>query len=309
MSALERALADYLALRRSLGYELGRPALHMAEFVAYLDERGVDAVTTEHALRWAKLPAGADPNYWHYRLYSIRGFARYLHARDPVHEVPPDGLIARRSWRATPYLYSDDEIAALMAAAGRLPHPLRADTHRTMIGLLAVTGMRGCEAIALDLDDVDWARGLLVVRNGKFGKAREVAVHDSTLAALRRYLERRRRRLCPRPKTPALFLSGRGTRVCHCNLSGTFHQLTRAVGLKPRSASCRPRLHDLRHTFAVRTLLDWYRQGVDVEARMPLLSTYLGHAKPAATYWYLSAAPELLALAAGRLEHHLENHS
>lgn len=125
MSALERALADYLALRRSLGYELGRPALHMAEFVAYLDERGVEAVTTAHALTWAKLPAGADPNYWHYRLYSIRGFARYLHARDPVHEVPPDGLIARRSWRATPYLYSDEEIRALMAAGRTAATPAK----------------------------------------------------------------------------------------------------------------------------------------------------------------------------------------
>jgi integrase/recombinase XerD len=159
--------------------------------------------------------------------------------------VPPDGLFARRSWRATPYLYSDAEIAALIAAAGRLPHPLRADTYQTMIALLAATGMRGGEAIALDLDDVDWAHGLLVVRNGKFGKSRGVALHQSTLAALGGYLERRRR-LCPRPKAPALFLSGRGTRVCHCNLSGTFHQLTRTVGLGPRSASCRPRLHDLR---------------------------------------------------------------
>jgi integrase/recombinase XerD len=308
MSALERALADYLAMRRSLGYELTRPALHMAKFVAYLDERGLERVTTEHALSWAKLPRGADPNYWHYRLYSIRGFARYLHARDPAHEVPADGVLARRCRRATPYLYSDEEIAALIRAAGRLPHPLRADTYRTMIGLLATTGMRGGEAIALDLNDVDWAQRLLVVRNGKFGKSREIVLHDSTLAAVERYLERRRR-LCPRPKASALFLSGRGTRVCHCNLSGTFHQLTHAVGLKPRSASCRPRLHDLRHTFAIRTLLDWYRGGVDVEARMPLLSTYLGHATPTATYWYLSASPELLALAGQRLEHHLESHT
>jgi integrase/recombinase XerD len=308
MSALDTALAHYLALRRSLGYELRRPALHMADFVAYLDERCVDTVTAEHALRWAKLPRAADPSYWHYRLFSIRGFARYLHARDPAHEVPPDGLIPRRSPRATPYLYSDEEVAALIAAAGRLPHRLRTDSYQTMIGLLAATGMRGGEVIALDLDDVAWQQRLLVVRNGKFGKAREVALHDSTLAALEGYLERRRR-LCPRPKTPALFLSGRGTRVCHCNLSGTFHQLTRAVGLGPRSASCRPRLHDLRHTFAVRTLLDWYRQGVDVDARMPLLSTYLGQANPAATYWYVSAAPELLELAGQRLEHHLENYS
>jgi integrase/recombinase XerD len=307
MSPLEKALADYLALRRSLGFELRRPGLHLVDFVGYLDARGIDTVTIENAVAWATLPSGSHPKYWAYRLYAVRGFARYLHARDPRHEIPPGGILPRGTWDSTPYLYSDDEIAALIAAAASLPHPLRADTFSTMIALLSVTGMRGGEAIALDLDDVDWTERLVVVRDSKFGKSRELMLDASTLDALRAYLDRRQR-LCRRPRSPALFLNSRGKRVCHCNLSGTFHELTKTVGLKPRSASCRPRLHDVRHSFAVRTLLDWYRAGVDVEARMPLLSTYLGHAKPAATYWYLSAAPELLALAGQRLEQHLENH-
>jgi integrase len=278
----------------------------VANFVAYLDERGIETITINDAVAWATLPSGCGQRYCWYRLYSVRGFARYLHARDPRHEVPPSDLLPIGRHRATPYLYSDEEIAALIAAAGRLSHPLRALTLKTAIALLWVTGMRGCEVVALDFDDVDWGERLLVVRESKFGKSRELVLHDSTLQALRDYLARRRR-LCPQPKTPALFLSAtRGMRMSDITLRAGFHQLTKIVGLKPRSALCRPRMHDVRHSFAVRTLLDWYRDGGDVQARLPLLSTYLGHADPAATYWYLSAAPELLALAGQRLQHHLE---
>jgi integrase/recombinase XerD len=308
MTALERALSDYLTLRWRLGYKLGRPGQLLGQFVTYLDAVDAKTVTIERALEWATQPAGADPSWWAYRLDAVRGFAAYLHTLDPtVPELPRD-LLPYRSRRATPYLYSDDELAALIAAAGDLPHPLRADTYKTMIALLAVTGLRIGEAIGLDVDDLDPERGVLVVREGKFSKTRQLPLHASTVAALADYLQRRQR-LCPRPRSPALFLSGRGSRVCHCNISGTFHELTRVAGLVPRSARCRPRLHDVRHTFAVRTVLDWYRAGVDVQARMPLLSTYLGHVSPAATYWYLSAAPELLALAGQRLEQHLEDRS
>lgn len=308
MTALEDALNDYLTLRRAVGYKLGRPGQLLTQFVGYLDGAGAATVTIEHAVAWATQPVGADPSWWAYRLDAVRGFALYLHTLDPAVPALPRDLLPYRSRRATPYLYSDDELAALFAAAGGLPHPLRADTCQTMIALLAVTGIRIGEAISLDVDDLNSAHGLLVVREGKFGKTRQLPLHASTLAALAGYLERCQRR-CPRPRSAALFLSGRGSRVRHCNISATFHELTRAAGLAPRSARCRPRLQDLRHTFAVRTVLDWYRAGVDVQARMPLLSTYLGHVSPAATYWYLSAAPELLALAGQRLEQHLEDRS
>lgn len=304
MNALHDRLADYLALRRALGYKLARPSIHLRQFVLWMGEHGEQTVTTDRALEWARLPAGADRSYWADRLSAVRSFARYLHALDPVNEVPPPGLLRHPSRRLAPYLYSDQQIAALMAAAGRLRNPQLASTYQTMIGLLATTGMRVGEAIALNLSDVYWEQRLLLIREGKFGKARLVPLHASTFAALNGYM-RERRIGYPVTGTLALFLNSYGRRVCHCNLSGTFHQLTTDAGIAPRSRLCRPRIHDLRHTFAIRTLLDWYRDGADVQARLPLLSTYLGHVSPATTYHYLSAAPELFALAGERLERHL----
>lgn len=238
----------------------------------------------------------------------VRGFATYCKALDPAHEVPPADLLPHRTGRATPYLYSDEEIRALMAAAEGLPFPLRALTFRTLVALLAVTGLRVGEAIRLDRADLDLNAGILTVRGSKFGKSREVPLHPSSVAALGAYLARRDA-LHPRPAAPALFISLAGTRLLYCGVHWTFLRLVRRAGLVPRSASCRPRPHDLRHTFAVRTVLEWYRAGADVEARLPRLSTYLGHVNPGATYWYLSAAPELLALAGERLERHLGERS
>jgi len=304
MTALRQALADYLTMRRRLGYKLERAGKLLAQFVAYLGDVGADTVTVEHALAWASLPAGGDPSWWSYRLSVVRGFAVYLRTLDPATEVPAAELMPWRPRRATPYPYSDEEIAALLAAAGTLRFPLRVATYQTLIGLLAVTGLRVGEAIRLDRGDIDFAHELLVVRDSKFGKSREVPLHPSTMQALRAYLYRRDR-LQPPPSAPALFISPAGTRLLYCNVHSTFRQLRRRAGLQPRSASCRPRIHDLRHTFAIRTVLDAYRADADVQARLPLLSTYLGHVDPGATYWYLSAAPELLALAGQRLERHL----
>jgi integrase len=305
MTALQDRLDDYLALRRALGFKLVEPAFHLRRFVAYLEERGEEMLTMQRALEWATLPAGADPGYWAQRLSSVRGFARYLHTLDPANEVPPPDLLPHPGRRLTPYLYSDVEIEGLMAAASRLPSQRTALTYRTMIGLLAATGMRVGEAIALDVSDLHWEHRTLLIRQGKFGKDRLIPLHASAFAALGEYV-RERRSGYPVTGTPALFLSPTGKRVCHCNLSGAFHQLTKDAGITPRSRLCRPRIHDLRHSFAIRTLLDWYRAGVDVQARLPLLSTYMGHVNPATTYHYLSAAPELLALAGERLERHLE---
>ena len=308
MIPLRRALDDYLTMRRGLGFKLARTEKLLAQFISYLDDVGADIVTVEHALTWASLPTGGDRSWWAYRLSVVRGFATYLQTLDPTTEVPAAELLPWRPRRATPYLYSDAEIAALIDAADTLRFPLRVATYKTLIGLLAVTGMRVGEAIRLDRDDLDLAHELLVVRDGKFGKSRELPLQPSTIRALRDYL-RLRDRLHPAPSAPALLISPAGTRLLYCNVHATFRQLRRRAGLQPRSASCRPRIHDLRHTFAVRTLLDAYRSEADVQARLPLLSTYLGHVDPGATYWYLSAAPELLALAGERLERHLEARS
>lgn len=308
MISLHQALDDYLTMRRGLGFKLARPEKLLGQFLSYLDEAGAATVTVEHALAWARLPEHGDPSWWAYRLTVVRGFARYLHTFDPTVEVPAADLLPWRPRRATPYLYTDAEIAALINAAQTLRFPLRVATYQTLIALLSVTGLRVGEAIRLDRDDLDLTHELLVVRKSKFGKTRELPLHPTTTRALRDYL-RLRDRLHPAPSAPALFISPAGTRLLYCNVHATFRQLRHRAGLQPRSASCRPRLHDLRHSFAVRTVLDAYRAETDVQARLPLLSTYLGHVDPAATYWYLTAAPELLALAGERLERHLEARS
>jgi integrase/recombinase XerD len=177
----------------------------------------------------------------------------------------------------------------------------RAATFETLIGLLAVTGLRIGEALRLDRDDVDPADGVLHIRNTKFGKSRDVPLHPTSVAALATYTACRDE-LCTRRVDRSFFVSTAGTRLLYCNAHLGWLDLVRRAGLQPRSAKCRPRPHDLRHSFAVRTLLGWYRDSADVGACMPLLSTYLGHVHPANTYWYLSTAPELLALVAARLD-------
>ncbi len=305
MTALHDAVSDYLTIRRAMGYKLEKPARLLDQFADFLEQQGAGTVTTELALAWARLPADKHPNLWATRLSTVRCFAAYLQTIDPATEVPPADLLPLRQRRATPYLYRDEEIAALLAAAATLGPPLRGLSCQTLIALLAVTGLRIGEAVGLDRGDLDLTNGLLVVRHAKFGKSREIPLHPSAVSALRVYL-RARDRLCPAPDTPALFLNKQGARLRVVCAQKAFRKLVLLAGLGRRSASCRPRLHDLRHTFAVAALLDAYQSGADVHGRISLLSTYLGHADPRDTYWYLSAAPELLALAAERLEHHLE---
>jgi integrase len=297
-------LADYLALRRALGYRLARPEKLLGQFLDYLDQIGESRTTVAAALDWARLPAGGDSNWWAYRLSVVRGFATYLHTLNPTHEVPAADLLPHRPLRASPYLYSDTDIAVLIAATSTLRSPLRRATFATLIGLLAVTGMRVGEAIGLDRGDVDLTAGWLLVRQGKFGKARELALHSTTVEVLRRY-QRLRDRVAPTTGATAFLVSTAGTRLIYCNVHATFHRLVRLAGLPPRSASCRPRIHDLRHSFAVRAMLDDYAAGEDGQIRLTLLSTWLGHIHPSSTYWYLSASPELMAIAAQRLDAHL----
>jgi integrase len=302
VSALRGHLEDYLALRRSLGFRLGRAGLHLESFAGYLEQAGAERVTIENTLAWATAPAGADPAYWRSRLAAVRPFARYLAPLVPGTEVPPPGLLpGPASRRAVPYLYSGAEVSALMAGAAAISTPFRAATYQALIGLLAVTGMRVGEAIALDRGDLDAGSGLLTIRDGKFGKSRQLPLHETVTEALAGYARLRDSRP-RRPAAPAFFISVTGTRLIYNNVHRTFHDLVKAVGLEPRSAACRPRVHDLRHAFAVTTLVRWYADGGDVAARLPLLSTWLGHADPSGTYWYLTGTPELLALAAARLE-------
>ncbi len=300
MTHLQRAASDYVAIRRSMGFKFEEAAKLLGDFVKYLETEDASVITIAAAVSWAQC-GGGHPNWWGKRLSVVRGFAGYLRGLEPGHEVPPPGLFPTRPQRATPYLYSEDDIARLMGAARSLRVRSWARTLETVIGLLAVTGMRVGEVVRLDLTDVDWADGLLTVRSSKFGKSRLVPLHASTVEALREY-QAHRRGMGRRVRTPAFFVSTFGDRLHYDSVHRTFHRLVRELGPQRLRTHHGPRVHDLRHTFAVRTLLDWYRAGADVAGQMHLLSTYLGHVDPVATYWYLSAAPELLALAAERLE-------
>jgi site-specific recombinase XerD len=305
VSPLREALADYLSIRRALGSKLDRAERLLGQFVTYLEQRDATTVTVEHALAWATLPKNASAWWWALRMSPVRGFATYLRTVDAIAEVPPPGLFAHTSRRATPYLYSDTDVCVLTKVATGLTRRVNAATYPVLISTLAVTGMRIGEAIALNTNDFDDSLGILTIREGKFGKARLLPLDPSAVAALKRYLHTRDQ-LCPITTSDALFISSTGTRMSYTRLHTTFHRLTKQAGLTARSAACRPRIHDLRHSFAVATLLDWYRQGADVQALLPRLSTYLGHVDPKHTYWYLSAAPELLALAGQRLQTHLD---
>lgn len=302
MTDLRAVIAEYLSVRRSLGYKLKWDGLLLAEFADFCEREGAATVTTDVALAWAKAPAGCSPSWWANRLTVVRVFAKYLRAIDPSAEVPPVGLIRDHNRRATPFLYSERDVYLLMAATNGLSNPLVAATFETLIGLLSVTGLRVGEAIRMDRADVCWQQGLLRIKSSKFNKSREVPLHASCVERLRSYANRRDLE-CLAPTSASFFVSALGHRLHYPSVQQTFAKLVRQVGLEPRSERCRPRIHDLRHTFAVRTLLGWQKAaGVAVEPRLPLLSTYLGHSGPQATYWYLSATPQLFTLVGKRLE-------
>jgi integrase/recombinase XerD len=299
MKPLAVAAEDYLALRRSLGFKLYHLTWWLPDFVSYVERHGSSVITTELALGWAQQPPDADPNWWAKKLGAIRCFAQHHRAFDPRTEVPPADLLPCRQQRLVPHLYTDDEVASLMREAGHL-RSLTAATYTTLVGLLAATGMRLGEAIAFEDDDVDWRHALLTVRDSKFRKSRQVPVHVTTLQALRAYVAVRDR-LRPVRESSTFLVSCAGTKLFEQNVWCIFARLRQRAGLL-RPGRRAPRIHDLRHTFAVKTITQWYRDGVDVERRLPWLSTYLGHVCPASTYWYLTATPELIALASERAE-------
>jgi integrase len=303
MSSLHEALQEYLAVRRALGFQLKKVEGTLRRFVEFAEAEGAGFITTELALRWAQAPAPATPAYQAARLSMVRLFARHCSSLDPRTEVPPADLLPHKVRRQAPYLYSDTEIVRLIEAARQLPSRtgLRAATISTLLGLIAVTGMRRGEPIALDWEDVDLSAGVITIRRSKFHKSRCLPLHPSTRQVLERY-RAERDRLRPRPQTPSFFVSEQGTRVSQWALYAAFVKVSRQIGLRGPADRHGPRLHDLRHTFALRTILGWYRDGQDVERLLPRLATYLGHSHVTDTYWYLTATPELLRAAALRLD-------
>jgi integrase/recombinase XerD len=301
MSALSEHVEQYLRARRALGVKLERHGRLLPQLVAYLEAAGVSTVTRELAISWAKLPAGVHPRHWAARLSIARGFAAYLQTIDPATEVPPAGVFATHYQRPTPYLWSADDVSRLLDATGALRPALKAASYEALFGLLAVTGMRLGEAISLEPGDVDLDRGVITIRTqtAKLERARLVPLHPTTVQALTRYANTRAR-LCPKPRSNAFLLSGVGTRLDRSAVAKTLRTLTTGLGL--RSDTVHPTAHQLRHSFAIRTLIDCQRSGALIDERIAVLSTYLGHVSPAETYWYLTATPELMALAADRLD-------
>lgn len=299
MSALSDHVADYLQLRRALGFKLTREGQVLPQLVAYLEAADAATLTSELAIAWARLPTGVQPIKWAQRLSAARAFAAYVKTIDPATEVPPRDVFGARQRRPAPYLWSHADICRLLEAARSLRPPLRAATHEALFGLLAVSGMRVGEAIALARGDVDLAAGVITIQEAKFGRSRLVPLHPTATEQLRCYVVLRDR-LCPGAKSKTFFVSSVGTALGDHGVREAFVQITTAIGL--RTATVRPRMHDLRHSFAVDTLIGWQRSGVTIGERMPALSNYLGHVNPAGTQWYLSASPELMGLAAERLD-------
>jgi len=307
MNTLREAVEDYLTMRRGLGFKLRRDGQRLLDFVSFLEERGAASITSALALEWAQQPSSAQAVTWAQRLSYVRGFARYRSATDPQTEIPSSKLLPYRPERARPYLYTDQEIEHLLNAALKLPPAdgLRRWVYHALLGLLAVSGLRISEAIGLKLEDVDLSQSILTVRGAKLGKSRLVPLHASTRQVLANYKLRRDDFLAGRSAS-YFFISQRGNHLDTGDVHRTFYLLSRQVGLRDPDSSSGPRLHDFRHRFAVETLLRWYRAGEDVERRLPVLSTYLGHVHVSDTYWYLTACPELMGLAVERLEHRWE---
>jgi integrase len=291
---------QYLAMRRSLGFKLRGEGRILLEFADRLDHAGQATITVASAVAWASERDDITTAHRQRRLAAVRGFARYLAAFDPDCQVPPPGLLPGRAHRPTPYHYSAEEVAALVHAAGTIAAPLPAATMQTLISLLAASGLRVGEALALNRNDIDPHTAAVTV-TGKNDQTRLVPLHPTTAQMLAGYAMRRDR-LCSTRVSPGFFLTTTGRRVQHRSVHQIFTRLLPAADIHTPPGHRRPRIHDLRHTFAVNVLIDWYAAGVDLSARLPVLSAFLGHNSPEATYWYLQATPQLLALAAQRLD-------
>ncbi len=303
MNTLRELLQEYLAMRRALGFKLRTEGTGLMSFVAFMEGTQADHISIALALNWATKPTSVQPYRSAQRLSYVRGFARYCSAFDARTEVPPSDLLPFPHQRPSPYFLSDEDIDHLLQGALRWPATdgLANHTYYCLFGLLSVSGLRIGEALGLAVDDVDLDDGILTIRSSKFGKSRLVPLHASTIKVLVSYCQRREHFLAGRD-VAHWFVNAHGARLGYDAVLDVFHRLTAELPSQPGRA--RPRLHDLRHRFALATVLHWYRDGQDVERRLPVLSAFLGHVEVSNTYWYLSAWPELLEAARVRLERH-----
>jgi integrase len=309
MTTLSKRLAEYLSLRRSLGFDLAFEERVLRVFTAFADRQAIDHITVDLFLRWKATYGHANNSTWAHRLGMVRGFAKWLTGYDERTEVPPPGLVPAKWRRPKPYIYSREEVATIVSRAAQLPsrYGLRGWTYSTLFGLIAVTGLRINEALRLDDDDIDLGAGVITIKRGKNRRARFVPIVPSTTRRLAAYRAERVRLLGL--GAGAFFQNDDGRRPTDYCARYNFAVVSQDIGLRQAQRFCRhgrgPRIHDLRHTFAVHTIMDWYRNGLDPDREMLRLSTYLGHVKPDHTYWYIEAVPELLELASKRAERSL----
>lgn len=300
-----RTLAEqYIERRRSLGFKLRIEGRQLLNFADYADQSGHQGpLTLDLAVRWAKLPIGASRLYQARRLEVVRCFARYRAIFDPATEIPPNRLLGPAHRRGAPYIYSPEQISQLIDAAMQLKPTdrLRPLTYATLLGMLACTGLRISEALQLRREDADLKRGVLRISQTKFRKSRLVPLHPSVVLVLRHYVQGRERHE-PSKSAPAFFVRSSGHPLAYSTVRTTFRNICSQLGWVATSARRVPRLHDLRHTFAVRRLLLWHEQGIDMGHAVAALSTYMGHGKVSDTYWYLTGTPELMAVAGRSFE-------
>jgi integrase len=311
-SSFRPLVEEYLAYRRGLGFALDSPAWLLRDFARYADRGGHEGpLSRELAVGWALCSRSSDPAQAARRLSTVRQFARHRALLDPATEVPPAGLLGRVPRRRQPHIYNDAELAALLEQASLLlpRRGLRPTTYVAFFSLLAATGLRLSEACRLEDGDVDLDDGVLTIREGKFRKARLVPLHPTTVKALAHYAACRDAYELAAPGR--FFRTERAPALAPAAVEKTFSRIRERLGWSAQGRARRPRIHDLRHTFAVRRLLGWYQEGADLERKLLALSTYLGHAHVSDTYWYLSGVPELMAIAAHRFEQyarHEEEH-
>lgn len=307
---MNKLLKEYLKLRRSLGFKLHSEGTALLSFISFLKEQNKDVITTELALTWAKLPTDVQPGRWARRLSFVRGFARYCNAIDSKSEVPPTDLLPEQYQRPIPYIFSDEEIRQLLEAAKQssAKNKFFSQTLYCLFGLLSVTGIRINEALNLMLEDIDFQTKVLIVRNTKFRKSRLVPLHDTAIEILFNY-RKNRAKFVAGSDCKFWFVNKQRVRLGYTVVKYHFDKIFQSISLDKQAHVRKPHLHDLRHFFAVKTLKNWYQNGEDVERRLPILSTYLGHVETRDTYWYLSAFPGLMDEANKRLEKYWEKQS
>jgi site-specific recombinase XerD len=293
-------LKDYLAMRRKLGFKLKKHEETLRGFLNFFENRKDTYLTTELALKWARKPKNTDPAWWTERLSMLRGFAAYWKTIDPRTEVPSLHILLPQYKRPTPHIYTDQQITQILVATRKLPSK-DSYTYWTLFGLLLATGMRIGEALTLDNKDVDLKQGVITIRDTKLNKSRILPLHKTTSQVLKRYVQQRNKRF-PTRRNKSFFAIVDGRRPSHAVVWKMFKQVLLSTGILEPSQKRVPRLHELRHTFAVRALTEFYKNGQDIDSKIHALSTYLGHKDIGCTYWYLTAVPELMGQVLCRLE-------